>query len=100
MSTKKRPEIITGLSITLLSACTSLPSYHEMSCNDLIKKEKSLQQDYALNNISSLLSDIVDIADDTEKSTADANAANLALESNKRELRNIQSVIYQKQCKK
>ncbi|MCF6188996.1 MAG: hypothetical protein L3J51_00790 [Cocleimonas sp.] len=70
-----------------------------MSCNDLKKKEKSLQSDYKFGTADSVLSAIVDLAEDTAESTADATSADVELNHTKRELRTIQGVIHQKRCK-
>jgi len=93
--------LITSITLlTLLSACSSLPSYHEMSCSDLQKQEKSLQEDLKFNTVDSILSGVTDIIKDTTESTVDSLVADQQLSETKSELREVQSVISKKHCKK
>ncbi len=84
---------------SLLLGCSSLPSYHEMSCTDLKEKEKSLQSDYKADVAGSIISGIADIVEDTTESTVDSIASDLELNATKKELREVQSIIHQKRCK-
>jgi uncharacterized protein YcfL len=88
------------LASTLIVGCSSLPSYHEMSCSDLVKKEKSLQKDLKFNRADSVLAGIVDIAKDTTESTVDSISADVDLKATKDEIREVQAVIAKKRCKK
>ncbi len=88
------------LASTLIVGCSSLPSYHEMSCSDLVKKEKSLQRDLKFDTAGSVLAGIVDIAEDTTESTVDSISADVDLNATKNKLRQVQAVISKKRCKK
>jgi uncharacterized protein YcfL len=88
------------LTLLLISGCSSLPSYQEMSCKDLINKEKSLQKSYALNNIGSIAADIADVIDDTTRSKVEAISAEQDLQRNKQEIREVQLEIKNRRCKK
>ena len=92
--------IASTLSLLLISGCSSLPSYQEMSCKDLINKEKSLQKFYGINSIGSIAADIADVIDDTTRSKVEAISAEQDLQKNKREIREVQSEIYKRRCKK
>jgi uncharacterized protein YcfL len=92
--------IASTLVLLLVSGCASLPSYQEMSCKDLIKKEKSLQVDHTINSIGSIAADIANIAEDTTESTVDVIVSEMDLQNTKRDLRIVQSQINKRRCKK
>jgi uncharacterized protein YcfL len=91
---------IIALASTLIVGCSSLPSYHEMSCSDLVNKEKSLQRDLKFNSVDSALSGVIDAIEDTTKSTVDSISADVDLKATKDEIRQVQTVIAKKRCKK
>ena len=91
--------ILLSLLTSALLGCSSMPSNHEMSCKDLLKKEKSLQSDYKTDTAGSILSSMVNLFEDTNESKADENSAEIELNNTKSELRSVQSVIHKKKCK-
>jgi hypothetical protein len=101
---KKTVIVLSALTVSLFfTACSDkpmMPSYYKMSCSALSEKEKSLQEDMKLDSVSYVVDGIADAVDDTAHTAADAASSNIQLQATKRELRDIQRVIYEKGCQK